>query len=103
MKIKIKDLTFNCIIGILPQERKTKQQVIITLSFHYTFKKNKFIDYSIIASYLKSTMKEKKFLLIEDALLFFEKQLKSKYNIKKLKITIKKPNILDNCCVSVSN
>jgi len=102
MKIKIQNLTFNCIIGILPFERKTKQKVIINTSFKYKFKDNEFINYADIANYIEETMTKEKFLLIEDALLFIKKHLKSKYAIKKLKLSITKPTILDNCEVSVT-
>jgi len=102
MKIKIQNLTFDCIIGILPFERKTKQKVIINISFKYKFKDNEFINYADVASYIEKTIKNEEFLLIEDALLFVKKYLKSKYSINKLKLSISKPNILDNCEVSVT-
>ncbi len=102
MKIKIQNLTFDCIIGILHFERETKQKVIINLSFKYKFKDNEFINYADIADYVESTMKKEKFLLIEDALLHIKKDLESLYCIKKLKITICKPNILKNSQVSVT-
>jgi len=102
MTIKIKNLHFKCIIGILPFERETEQKVIINLSFKYIFTNNIFINYADIASYVEKSMKENKFLLIEDALLYIEKGLNSKYKIKKLKLSISKPDILDNCEVSVT-
>lgn len=103
MKIKIKNLTFNCIIGILDFERVKKQKVIINLSFNYKFKnQNSFIDYSQIAKKVEKTMKKKKFLLIEDAIIHLEKNLNKNYPIKNLKIKITKPNIMKNCEVSVA-
>ena len=102
MKIKIKNLHFKCIIGILPFERKIEQKVVINLSFKYIFTNNIFINYADIANYVQETMKNKKFLLIEDALLLIQKELNLKYQIKKLKLTITKPDILDNCEVSVT-
>tara|TARA_R110002033_G_scaffold45441_3_gene88972 strand:+ start:88981 stop:89292 length:312 start_codon:yes stop_codon:yes gene_type:complete len=102
MKVKIEDLTFNCIIGILPFERKNEQRVIINCSFSYNFTNSKFIDYSKVASDIEKLMKKNKFKLIEDALLNLKKYLKDKYCIKKLNITIQKPDILPNCKVSVS-
>jgi len=103
MKIKIEELTFYCIIGILPFERKNKQKVNIDISFNYKFKEDNFIDYSHIVSFVETSMKKKKFKLIEDAIVYLKKQLKTNYSIKKLKITIKKPDIIDNCIVSVTN
>ena len=101
MKIKINNLHFQCIIGILPFERKSEQVVIINLSFKYQFKNNIFINYADIVNYIEESMKNEKFLLIEDALLFMKKGLNSKYNIKKLKLGITKPDIMKNCDVSV--
>ncbi len=105
MKIKIKNLTFKCIIGILPFERKKKQKVNINLSFNYKYKykENSFIDYSEVVNTVESIMKKRKFLLIEEAIIYLNKQLKTKYDIKNLIISISKPDILDNCIVTVTN
>lgn len=103
MKIEIFDLTFKCIIGILDFERIKKQKVIINISFEYEFSKDLFIDYSEISNLVKSTMKQQKFLLLEDAILYIETLLQNNYKISYLKIKISKPNILKNCIVSLSN
>lgn len=103
MKIEISDLTFKCIIGILDFERIKKQKVIINISFEYEFSKDLFIDYSEISNLVKSTMKQQKFLLLEDAILYIESLLQNNYKISYLKIKISKPNILKNCIVSLSN
>ena len=102
MKIKIKNLDFKCIIGILPFEREHEQKVVINLSFKYKFTNNIFINYADIVNYLEQSMKENKFLLIEDALLHLQKSLNTKYQIKKLQLSITKPDIIDNCQVSVT-
>lgn len=102
MKIKIENLTFNCIIGILPFERKKEQKVIIDCSFKYDYKDGEFIDYSIVANDIKNIMIEKKFELLEEAILYIKNSLKTKFSIKKLKLTIKKPDILSDCEVSLS-
>ena len=104
MKIQIKSLTFNCIIGILDFERITSQKVVIDLSFKYDYKnKDSFIDYSKVSKALENIMKEKKFELLEDAIIYIKKYLKKEYKIKKLKLKISKPDIMDNCIVSLSN
>lgn len=103
MKVEIKDLNFKCIIGILDFERIKKQKVVVNISFEYKFKKDVFIDYSEVSSFIESQMKKKKFLLIEDAIIFFKKKLYKMYNITNLHIKISKPKILKNCIVSVSN
>jgi 7,8-dihydroneopterin aldolase/epimerase/oxygenase len=103
MKIEINNLTFKCIIGILDFERIKKQKVIINTSFEYDFINDIFIDYAEVSSLLKSTMKERKFLLLEDAILYIENLLLNKYQIRNLQIKISKPDILKNCIVTLSN
>ena len=103
MKIEISHLTFKCIIGILDFERIKKQKVIVNISFEYNFSKDIFINYAEISQLVKTTMKEQKFLLLEDAILYFESLLQNSYKITNLKIKISKPNILKNCIVSLSN
>lgn len=103
LKINIENLTFSCIIGILDFERDKEQKVIINISFEYFYDENKkeFIDYSKVVLFVESSMKEKKFELIEDAILYLRKSLKQNYKIKNLWIKISKPDIMQNCIVSV--
>jgi len=105
MVVTIDNLSFKAIIGILPFERKTKQKVIVDLSFEYMFHKDSddFIDYSIVVNIIKKTMKKKRFLLIEDAIIYLENKLNSTFKISNLKLKITKPNILKDCIVGVSN
>jgi len=103
MKLEIKNLKFKCIIGILEFERTNPQQVIVNISFQYQFTKNYFIDYSKIISYIKKTMKKKKFYLIEDVIIYIKNDITKKYKIKKLKLQIIKPNIIKNVKVSLHN
>ena len=102
MKVKIENLTFNCIIGILDFERVKEQRVIINCSFKYDYKNSNFIDYSKVTLVIEKLMIEKKFELLEDALIKLKKELKTKFPIKKLKLSIQKPDILPNCLVSVT-
>lgn len=102
MKIEISHLTFKCIIGILDFERIKKQKVIVNISFEYNFSKDLFINYAEISQLVKTTMKEKEFLLLEDAISYLENLLNSNYQITNLYIKISKPNILKNCVVSLS-
>lgn len=79
LTIEIKDLTFKCIIGILDFERIKKQRVIINISFNYQYSKNYFIDYSEVSELVKDIMKNRKFELLEDAIIFIEKKLYKMY------------------------
>ena len=103
LKININDLTFECIIGILDFERVKKQKVILDISFEYFFNDDgsNFIDYSHVANFAQNSMENEEFKLIEDAILYIRKGLKSTYDIKNLKVKITKPDIMPNCVVSV--
>ncbi len=103
LKVNIDDLTFDCIIGILDFERLKKQKVILNISFEYFFKEDSsnFIDYSEVVSFVESIMIKEQFQLIENAILFIRKELKSKWDMKNLKVKISKPDIMKNCIVSV--
>ena len=103
MRIEIKDLTFNSIIGLLEFERVKEQRVIIDVSIDYNYSKENFINYVTIANITKKTIIENRFMLLEDALSSTKEAiLKDFNNIKKLYIKIAKPDILDDCIVSLS-
>ena len=103
MKIYIEDLKFQCILGILDFERTTLQDVTLNITIDYDFS-DEFINYADVVNLLKLTMREKKFLLIEDALEELAKTLQKEFSkINTLFLKITKPSILPDCTVSVSN
>ena len=100
-KILIENLEFEAIIGILPEEREKTQKVMVNAEIEYE-NKNEFIDYAQVCDLIENLTKEKKFLLIEDALSDIETELLKKYpQIKSLKLKIQKPEILSNALVGV--
>ncbi len=100
-EIIISKLTFKTIIGILDFERIKPQKVRVNCRVSYK-KKEDFIDYAKVSKFIKSTMKDKKFKLIEDAVDDLSASLIKEYpQIIKLKLKISKPDILKNCKVSV--
>ncbi|VAY88040.1 Dihydroneopterin aldolase [hydrothermal vent metagenome] len=103
LKVNIEELTFDCIIGILPIERKREQRVVLNISFEYSFKDDgySFIDYTEVVALVEAIMISNKFQLIEDAILYIRKKLKGRWKIDQLKVKISKPDILTNCIVSV--
>ena len=103
MRVHIEDLTFKCIIGLLPFERINKQRIIINLSFDYDYSADYFIDYSEVSTLIKKEIKKKKFELLEDAIIHIETLLYKLYKINNLKLKITKPDILKDCFVSLSN
>lgn len=103
MTIHINELSFETIIGILPFERENKQKVIINLEAEYVYLDNEFVDYAQIVELIISTMDEKKFELIEEALEELKSIIFTNFKqINKIFIKITKPDIIKNCNVSVS-
>ncbi|WP_200762575.1 dihydroneopterin aldolase [Nitrosophilus alvini] len=102
MKILINDLSFNAIIGVLERERVSPQRVIMDIEIEYDFKEN-YIDYAEVAKMVKKHIIEEKFKLIETALQSLAEKLKTEYpQIKNLKLTLKKPDILPDCSVGIT-
>jgi len=100
-KIIIENLEFEAIIGILPKEREKAQKVIVNVKIEYEDKKN-YVDYAKVCELIEYTMKKNSFFLIEEALDEIEKILKKEFpQIKKLYLSIKKPEILSNALVGV--
>jgi len=103
MTIYIENLTFDTIIGILDNERVNPQKVIINCTIHYDYKNQDFINYALITQLIEKEMKKGKFLLIENAILDIIDKIKRTFStISSIKLKISKPNILDNCVVSVA-
>ena len=103
MTIYIEDLTFDAIIGILDNERINPQKVIINCTICYDFKNQDFINYALITKLIEDEMKKGRFLLIENAILEIIDKIKGTFStISSIKLKISKPNILDNCVVSVA-
>lgn len=102
MTILIENLTFDTIIGILEGERVTPQKVVIDCTIDYHYAENSFINYADVAILIQQTIQKKQFLLIEDALTFLGSLLKEQFpSINTLTLTLRKPDILNNCTVGV--
>ncbi len=103
MTVEVRDLTFECIIGILPFERETPQNVIVDLTADYEYRNGTFLDYARVAAEVKRRMHERKFELVEEALLDVSAHLKTLFpQIKRLDLSISKPDILPDCRVCVT-
>ncbi len=100
-EIEISNLEFKAIIGILDFERITPQKVRVDCKIKYK-KKDDFIDYAKVVEFIISTIVEKKYLLLEDAIDDISSKLSKKYpKIKKIKLKITKPDIITDCVVGV--
>jgi len=101
MKIVIENLEFYAVIGLLEFEKNLPQKVVMNFCIEYDYK-NGYIDYAQIVNFSKNFIKKGKFEIIEDALILLSKNLKLNFpQIKKLKISLKKPQILPDCIVGV--
>jgi len=104
MKIHIEALTFEVIIGLLDFERDRPQRVIVDLSAHYDYTDENFIDYADMVFLIQTELQEKKYKLLEEALLGVKRRLYTTYpQLQTLSLKISKPDILPKCTVALSH
>ena len=104
MTIHIEALTFNVIIGLLDFERDKPQKVIIDMEATYEYTNEEFIDYADIVLLIQNELKEKRYELLEVALIGVKSVLCSTYpQLKTLFLKIAKPDILSECSVALSH
>jgi len=104
MNIHIEALEFDVIIGLLDFERDRPQRVIIDLEVSYDYADENFIDYTDIVLLIQKELKEKRYKLLEEALLGVKKLLCMTYpHIQTLTLKISKPDILPQCSVALSD
>jgi dihydroneopterin aldolase len=91
------------IIGLLDFERDRPQRVIIALEASYDYNDNEFIDYADMVLLIENELKEKRYELLENALMGLKELLYSSYpQLQTLSLKISKPDILPQCIVSLS-
>jgi len=104
MTIHIEDLTFDVIIGLLDFERDKPQRVIINMLASYEYNNQDFIDYADIVFLIQTELKEKRYALLEDALLGLKSLIVHTYpHIRTLTLKIAKPDILPQTTVALSH
>jgi dihydroneopterin aldolase len=101
LRIYLEDFQFQTIIGILPFEREEKQRVVVNLIADYDYKSGVFIDYVQLRDFIKETMDNEKFGLLEDAIEKISCLIYGKFPVKYLKLKISKPDILDDVDVAL--
>ncbi|MDM5271302.1 dihydroneopterin aldolase [Sulfurovum sp. zt1-1] len=103
MTIHIEALTFEAIIGLLDFERERPQRIIVDLEATYTYE-DTFLDYAKIVEMITIHIKNKRYELLEDALLGIKEELLEHYHqITSLKLKISKPDIISECSVALSH
>jgi dihydroneopterin aldolase len=100
-KILIEDLTFKAILGLLEKERNEEQLIVVNAEIEYEDKVN-YVDYAKVCDLIVNTIQTGKFLLVEDAVDEIEKILLENFpQMKSLRLSVKKPEILKNALVGV--
>ena len=100
-KIYVEDFEIEAIIGILEIEREKAQKIIVNLEIDYKLQ-TEFLDYAKVVELVEEIFVEKRYYLLEDALLEIPEILQSLFNtISKIKLKITKPDIIKNANVSV--
>ncbi len=103
MNIHIENLEFDVIIGLLDFERERAQRIIIDMEASYTYANTNFINYADIVFLILEDLKEKRYKLLEEALLGVKVLLYATYpQIQTLTLKISKPDILPQCSVGLS-
>ena len=104
MRIEIRDLRIEAIIGILPEERHTPQPILVDLEADYRYDGERFLDYAALAEWIRRTLVEGKFGLLEEALMTLKEGIFDAHPfIDRLSLRLSKPEILPNCRVAVSD
>ena len=99
--INIKDLTLEVIIGVLEEERKNRQKIILNASIDYDMD-NHFLDYTHVVEAITNLLEYKMYDTLENALSGICKALKVDFpEIKSIKMSISKPEVYKNCLVGV--
>ncbi|MGL2334543.1 FolB domain-containing protein [Helicobacter pylori] len=102
--VHIHNFVFETILGILEFERLKPQKISMNLDLFYMELPNKaYLDYMEIQEIIQNTMREKQYLLIEDALKDLSQILKTRYKeISELYLKISKLEISPNSQVGAS-
>ncbi|PDW62537.1 dihydroneopterin aldolase [Helicobacter pylori] len=102
--VHVHNLVFETILGILEFERLKPQKISVNVDLFYTELPNKaYLDYMEIQEIIQNTMREKQYLLIEDALKDLSHVLKTRYKeISELFLKISKLEISPNSQVGAS-
>ena len=103
MTIRIEQLEFDAIIGLLDFERDRPQHVRIDVTATYDYQPGSYLDYAEMVEVIKANITQQKYELLEEALEGLHGTLTKAFPaIETLNITIAKPDILPDCVVSLS-
>ena len=99
-QISLRDFKIRTIIGISKDERANSQDIIIDIDILY--RKSEILDYSSLHGLVIDIFATNHFYYLEDALDFTLDSIKNSFgHIISIDMSIKKPNIFDDCIASV--
>ncbi|MBN2685964.1 MAG: dihydroneopterin aldolase [Pontiellaceae bacterium] len=100
-KIFIRELALRCIIGIYPEERREKQDVVINVEMHCDLRKagtsddlNDTVDYKSIKKSILKLVEESRFQLIETMAESIAAIALSDKKVQAVVVTVDKPGAL---------
>ena len=100
-KIYIRDLAFRCIIGVYPEERREKQDVIINIELDCDHSRavqsdciNDAVDYKRIKKEIRTLVEESQYNLIEALAGSIADICLQDKGVQQVKVTVDKPGAL---------
>jgi len=100
-KIFIRELAIRCIIGVYPEERREKQDVVVNVELHCDLKKagrsdnlNDTVDYKSIKKAILSLVEKSKYQLIESLAENISDIALADEKVHRVIVTIDKPGAL---------
>lgn len=93
LNLIIRDFNTTAIIGVKDFERIKAQKIIINAKLGYKFS-GEYIDYEVVANFIKDTIINNQYEILELAVLEIKELLIQKFNFNNVQLEILKPEIL---------
>lgn len=101
-EIVLENLSTQVIIGTLPSEREQAQRVQIEAYICYERDGEAFLDYAQVRESIITHLQQARYYLLEEACDGVVAMLCARFPlITKLTLTLKKPDIFQDCCVGI--
>lgn len=104
-RIRLKDVQFDCIVGVLPYERQNEQPIVLNLTLWLDFTKaaetenlNESVDYAKLAEELKEFIRLSCFKLVETLVVkTAEYVLEHNPKVNAVEVSVAKPKAIPGC------
>lgn len=98
----LKDCRFDCFIGVFPNERKTKQPILIDIELFLDIRKaarsdsmKDALDYRRVHTLVKKNVEESNYFLIEALAENVARMILKTFPVKRIILTVKKPKPME--------